>query len=288
MPRKAPEQAYVPLDHGLTPEKPFVSRHQKQKDPTVRFHDMHYALEVGVVLDGRIVREWPKWQSPLGRGGIWMCGLWEPHGYHVERAPFEVVVLLIHPEHVAHRSEDGINFFGMFSAPPRLRPRLPERHHTEALRIGRRLAELHDAGHPLLDPWRDALLHELLLLLAEEYSPSPRRGPALGLADYVRIQPALEMVFTRREFIAVEEAASACNLGRSRFDQLFKRVMADTFARFALRHRVHGAAHQLAVTDEAVKSVAFDWGFTDSSHLHAAMDRELGLTPSQYRAARRT
>ena len=287
MPGQSLRNSYAKLQHDLSAEEPLVSRVARGTDTSTQFHDMHLAMEVGVVLSGRMLRQWVGHERSLGPGQVWLCGMWEPHGYRIDEAPFEVAVLLIHPDHLAGRGVGRTNFLPLFLSPPARRPQVPEHLLAEGIRIGRKLISLHRGNHRLGRDWQDAMLTELLLLLLESSPDLPSVRPGSTGQSYLRIQPALEMVFTRRGFIAVEDAAASCSLGPSRFDQLFKQVMGDTFARFALRHRVHGAAHQLAITDDPVKSVAYDWGFTDSSHLHAAMKRELGVTPSQYKAARR-
>ncbi len=277
---------YVTMQHGLTLEQPIVSRYLYRDQPDAGFHDMHFTLEIGVVLRGAMRREWPGHAVTVQPGQAWLCGMWEPHGYAVEELPCEIIVLIVHPAHVAALSQRGHNFFRMFTTTTDLRPAMPERHRSDALRVGRRLVELRHSDHPLKTAWHSHLLEELLFYLAEDHPASEAASPETA-ADYLRIQPALERVFTRCEFVSGLDAARACGLSRTRFDQIFKNVMGETFARFALRHRVHGAAHHLATTTSAVKTIAWGWGFTDSSHLHTQMQKHFGLTPGEYRNSHR-
>jgi AraC family transcriptional regulator len=62
--------------------------------------------------------------------------------------------------------------------------------------------------------------------------------------------------------------------------------MGITFARFALRSRLAGAAQELVSGDDALKNLAGRWGFTDASHFHHAFARHYGCTPGEYRARR--
>ncbi len=277
---------YVTMRHGLTLEQPIVSRYLYREEPDAGFHDMHFTLEIGIVLRGEMRREWPGHSLTLGPGQTWLCGMWEPHGYAVETLPCEIIVLIIHPAHIAALSQRRPNFFRMFTSTADRRPAMPSRFQPDAIRVGRRLVELHKEPHPLKSAWQSHYLHELLLFLAED-QPASGTESSETAADYLRIQPALEHVFTHREFISGHDAAHACGLSRTRFDQIFKNVMGETFARFALRHRIHGAAHQLATTTAPVKTVAWEWGFTDSSHLHAQMQKHFGLTPGEYRRKHR-
>jgi AraC-like DNA-binding protein len=268
----------------LTPTEPFAIRHTRGDDASQSFHDRHYALEVGVVIGGEITREWPGTSATLGPGGVWLCGMWEPHGYVVSRPPFETVAVLIHPEHVARAGEGELNLFRLFTAPADLRSTLDALARREARRVAVRLARLpHRPSSPLRRAWCAAWVRELMLLCVGAEQAASSSGAGRVEEDYLRIQPALELVFTHRRFVPARQAARACNMGRSRFDQVFREVMDEPFAPFALRHRVHGAAHQLATTDDPIKAVAIQWGFADSSHLHAAITRRFSMTPGEYR-----
>lgn len=281
-------RTYLTLQHGLTPAEPFALRHTRGDDPSQTFHDRHYALEVGVVIGGAMTREWPGIRATLAPGGVWLCGMWEPHGYVVDRAPFEMIAMLIHPEHVARASEGELNLFRLFTAPADRRARLDAVARREARRVAVRLARLtHRPSSALRRAWCAALAGELMLLCAGADEAAPSGNAGRVQEDYLRIQPALELVFTERRFVPALEAARACRMGRSRFDQVFREVMGEPFAPFALRHRVHGATHQLATTDDPIKAVAIHWGFADSSHLHAAITRRFGLTPGEYRRRHR-
>jgi AraC-like DNA-binding protein len=63
--------------------------------------------------------------------------------------------------------------------------------------------------------------------------------------------------------------------------------MGVTFGRFALRARLHQAAHLLLHTGIPIDTIAKDTGFADGSHLHRAFVRTYDCTPAQYRKRRR-
>ena len=55
------------------------------------------------------------------------------------------------------------------------------------------------------------------------------------------------------------------------------------FAKFALRHRLQSAAHELRVTDSPIKAIARKWGFVDESHLSRLFVQHYGCPPGRYR-----
>ena len=64
--------------------------------------DMHYALELGLVCEGRMKRVYRDWETTLGPGQFWLCGTCEPHGWEVRESPCNVTVLLVQPSALLH------------------------------------------------------------------------------------------------------------------------------------------------------------------------------------------
>ena len=56
-----------------------------------------------------------------------------------------------------------------------------------------------------------------------------------------------------------------------------------SYAAFALRQRVRGAADQMLAGTEPVKAVADAWGFTDASHLHRLFLKHYDCSPAEFR-----
>lgn len=90
-------------------------------------YDMHFGLEMGIVLSGAMRRDYQVHRRSVRRGQVWLCGLWEPHGFSVIEAPCEVVVVLIWPPMLANlRFEEApeIDWMAPFSVRPADRPRV--------------------------------------------------------------------------------------------------------------------------------------------------------------------
>jgi AraC-like DNA-binding protein len=244
--------------------------------------DMHWELEFGVVRSGCMRRQYENFQMDVHKGGVWFCGMWEPHGYKVVTAPCEVEVLVILPQMLVKMQCDeapDLNWLSPFSVPPDQRPVVPPPRRAEMVALSRRFAK---SPSPV---WRRVLLMEMLLLLNEcwKKTPAANRLPA---TSYSRINKAVELVFANQRMLTAQEAARACQMSRNHFNRVFEELMGLSFARFALRYRLSSAAAQLLRTDLPVKSVAAEWGFTDASHLHHCFLKHYGCSPQVYRKTR--
>lgn len=272
------------MDFTLSEGDPIAAMHGVRRgvghSPTF---DMHYGLELGVVLSGAMQRYSGDLRARKGPGGVWLSAMWEPHGYRVVEAPCEHVVLVIWPPLLANLDfpeAPGLVPMKLFTVAPGLRPSGSARTRPAILDMGRRMARLSAGKSPLAKVRLRLLILELLVLLVED---TGLLNSDAEPASYSRISPALDLVLGSGEFITNEDAAEACMMSRDSFIRLFRRLMGVSFARFALRHRISQAARHLIRTDAPMKAIARDWGFTDASHFHRVFVRHYGCTPLTYR-----
>jgi len=271
--------------HDLSARNPilcFQHQHDRQLEAA---YDMHYAVELGIVAAGRIRRIYQDCEKVYGRGEVWLNGMWEPHGFQSLSKECALVVCVIWPPFLAKlQAGEGarINWLAPFSAPPGLRPFVARNRRRCFLSICERFHAISKTPEPRRGVWYGLLVQETLLELTRDWPPPtvPAQPPHDG---FNKINRAIEMVFSRKRFIAVDEAARQCAMGRNRFSRLFRDVMGLGFAQFAQRNRLSGAARQLALTGDPIKAVARDWGFTDDSHLHRLFSEHYGMSPLIYR-----
>ncbi len=246
--------------------------------------DMHYQLECGIVLQGRMRRFYEGYQADYIPGDVWLSGIWEPHGVQIMRPPCECIVLVINPAFLTelHYAEaPDVNLMAPFLGPPDRRPGRGDAR-IEMLRIARQIRKAAAMPDPARQLFLRLRVQELLLtLLQTKAVPLGATPPAVG--SYSRINPVVEMVFAARCHLSAQVAAKSCGLSRNRFSDLFRRMMGISFPEFALRHRVSGAAKQLLGSGDPLKAVAQDWGFTDASHLHRSFVKYYGCSVSEYR-----
>jgi AraC-like DNA-binding protein len=268
--------------HSLGPESPvLVTEYGFTEATAAPAYDVHYALELGVVLEGTFCRISGEASYDVGRGSPWFCGMWEPHGWQVRTAPCRVAVLMVWPPLLARlrlAEAPGIDWLQPFAADHTTPLDLAPETKRELLRLCDAQIAAAESSAPLSRARQHFILLEMLTYLLPAASTKSRQN-----AHSTSIAPALELALVERRPVRIGEAARACGLGRERFTLEFRKLMGISFAQFALRQRLGGAATDLAGSDEPVKAVARHWGFSDESHMHKLFVRHYRCTPKEYR-----
>ena len=129
-----------------------------------------------------------------------------------------------------------------------------------------------------------------------------RTGKAVGLVgiskdlgvpdkstdDYQRVARAVQHAEANLSAAPrVVELAEIAGLSRYQLDRRMRRVFGLTTGQFTLRLRIDLARQQLEDTDDSIASIALNAGYSDQSAFTRQFRRATGLTPGDYRAARR-
>ena len=155
----------------------------------------------------------------------------------------------------------------------------------DVARIFDRLAAALERRAPR-DVTRVALLTNEILLAVEELLDaadppldaalsSSRRAVELFLAD---LPDRLGEPWT------LDAMAAECGLGRSRFVFYCRRLTNSSPQEYLLRARLRAARDQLADRDLRITDIALGCGFHSSQYFATVFKRELGCSPSEYRA----
>ena len=269
----------------LSDSEPIHAALVSARSETTPEWDMHYGVELGLVMSGRMRRLWRSRQTELGPGQAWYCGIWERHGWQVLEAPCDQLVLVILPEVLvdpglpAARQCDCL---APFRVEPERRPQVDGSLRQRVLATGQHIVGKLDLPDPMRQLWVRALSFELLLLLQKDWHPpAPQSVPTSG--SFESFAEAMELVFRARRRVTTAEAAAACGMSTTTFTRSFTAATGISFARFSLRHRLGEAAAQLLQTSNTLEAVSADWGFTDSSHFHRCFLRHYGRCPGAYR-----
>jgi LacI family transcriptional regulator len=85
--------------------------------------------------------------------------------------------------------------------------------------------------------------------------------------------------------IQVDDVSKGCFAGRRTLERRFRAVLGRSVADEIIRLRVERAKRELAGTESSVKTIASNTGFRDAKRMHEVFMREVGVSPTQYRAS---
>lgn len=247
-------------------------------------YDMHYGLELGILVKGRMRRFYRDAQCDILPGQVWMCGMWEPHGYQIVEAPSRAVVLIVFPPvltRLALAPTDNARLLAPFEAPPQSRPQIPPHLGPKAIESAEFFESIIKGDHKNRDAWLNLKLMEILLLLMDHWD-APRTSSEAYSYSAAKIGKAINLVFENRRFVSTQEAAKACGMNRNAFGKRFAEAMGITFSEFGLRYRISAVAEEILKANNPIKKIAADWGFTDTSHLHRCFKKYYGCSPTHY------
>ena len=83
--------------------------------------------------------------------------------------------------------------------------------------------------------------------------------------------------------IKVEDIARRCNLERSYFGKLFKKVLGQSPQEFLIRFRMAKASDMLITTNRSVGEIGEAVGYTNLLHFSRAFKSVYGISPRDYR-----
>jgi len=277
--------------HRLSPASPLFCHLGRYPKPTALELDVHDGFEVGIVLTGEEERHYQDHTVCCRPGDVWLCAVYEPHGWRVTSSDTKNVVLVFLLDFLGEEMLGDVSWLDLFAVPPRQRPLVSgEEMRQQMLAIGWELRE--EITQKRRYWWSSVRLHllRMLLTLARQWRPrrADRWGPEGSLLlhanDLSRIMPAVTLIYHHPDRrVTTEEAAVACGFSRSHFNRIFARTMGMSFGEFGLRARLAFAAHLLLTTRLPIESIATHAGFANAGHLHRAFVRHYGCRPGRYR-----
>ena len=249
-------------------------------------YDMHFGLELGIVLSGGMRRHYQGYSRLIRRGQVWFCGMWEPHGFEMVNTPCDVVVVIIWPPLLAQlRFEEapGINWMAPFTVNPADRPQIAPEKRKLLLEKADELKKLIAVTKPVEKAQIRICLLNILTMVLDRCPELISDKASLHAEHWILLNRTVQQVFNKHVFVSTSQAAKECGLNRNVFSQLFKKWMGIKFADFALRFRLKQAAGRLLSGNDPMKSIARQWGFVDTSHFNRVFWKHYGCSPSVFR-----
>jgi len=273
-----------PYYHNLSDRVPCIGNHDLYKCGTAYQYDMHYGLEFGIVLQGKMEIMYPDLTLYLSPGDIWFCGMWEPHGWSTKRSFCESVNIIIWPvlAYLNLNELTQFNWLAAFTVPPSQRPQTNNTFREAMLALGTRIKTLLEDKDERTWLWLQLFVMEGILLATKQWPGGGRSNPVRTDFAY-RLNQVLNQFFDNCGQMTTAKAATICGMNRNTFSLMFQRHMGLSFSDFALRYRLQSAATSLRQSDKPIKSISTSWGFTDTSHFDRMFHRHYGCTPKQYR-----
>lgn len=119
-------------------------------------------------------------------------------------------------------------------------------------------------------------------------SLSPGQGGWLGAISDPHIGPALKLIHENPERPwSLSELGHRVGLGRSAFSARFTKLVGQSMHRYVIGRRMAEAAFLLETSDEPIARIASRVGYETAAAFSKLFQRNHGLSPGRYRAARR-
>jgi AraC family L-rhamnose operon regulatory protein RhaS len=134
-----------------------------------------------------------------------------------------------------------------------------------------------------------SILSILVLLARARHQQQAQPGQTAAAADNL-VPAIIQYLHTHLrapDALAAGALAAHFHLSPSYIGQYFRRHTGQTLKAFIQKSRIRAIQLQLEFSDKTVSQLAFEYGYTDESHLIKAFRAQLTETPSLYRAHRR-
>lgn len=121
----------------------------------------------------------------------------------------------------------------------------------------------------------------------DNIAPIPPEIPLTMRTDDVRLLPALYYIKQNFRFKIRNEAVSKlCDMSPFRFSRSFRETYGITFQDYVIRYRILESCRLLEDPNSNITDVAYAVGFNDASYFSRTFRRYIGMSPSNYCAAR--
>ena len=248
-----------------------------------RWH-FHPEIELTLFQAGEGTRFIGDHIGAFGRGDLILLGERLPHHWHTRGPSSGLSVQWHFPEsHPVWAFPEHLEFRELFRRAER-GLRLEGRTAAEVTGLMQEIARSQGA-------MQLALLLRLLALLAsarsEELQPLSSRSFTLSAASQYQLaisRSVQHLVANFRKEVRLADLLRISGLSRPTFARQFKQHSGHSFSAFVNQLRLQAACRELRDTDRAILDVALGSGFPQLTFFNRLFRREMGCTPSAYRA----
>lgn len=268
--------------HSLDSKHPFLFADYRENGPLSPPGDMHFSPQILIVLSGTLTMHYRSGSITCRSGEFCLTGPWEPHRAVIGPGKIHYLVITIDLAMLGTVSPfHDVDWIHPFLLSLEKRPTLTTRRERASILLAARellwKARNDFRGYQSLF-WLE--IHHFLWYIQARCPQDPN----CSSKSFRKIYPAIALAQNMVErAVPLDEAAAACGLSKSRFAAMFKQETGYSFCDFAIRVRIHAAAHALdGSSGDSAKQIAADFGFSDVSHFYRVFRKIFGCTPIEY------
>ena len=270
----------------LTAFLPFDVVWEYKRNPMKYFQaDIHYALQISIVLFGKVEMIFDDCRKTYSAGDIFFTTCWEPHAYRLSAPKTFLMSINLNIDTLGQCAPfSNCDFMLPFAtaAAYRVSP-TADNDRRFFLESGKKIFHYYCKKPKNYHYHAWLLIHQLLLHIID-MMPEERQELTYNQQDFKRVKNAVDLVRkTQGKAPSLEEAASICNLSVSRFSALFKHSIGISYGQFALHARLSKVAEELLYSNYSLNELAERWGFFDASSLSHAFNKVFNCRPGAFK-----
>ena len=142
--------------------------------------------------------------------------------------------------------------------------------------------------HKKTSPYQDILIKNALSLIlalvsedADTMLANPKDEKIQAVLNYINKH------IKERDLLSVQAIAASFNINKTYFNQYFKKATGNSYKKYVQEYALNLIAQQLISRDKTLSQLAFEFGYSDESHLSRTFKTHFKQTPSSFRKARR-
>ena len=253
----------------------------------------HRYYEIGLCMEGQGSFQYASKTYEAYPGDVFVTNNYETHVAVTQQEPQKYLFLIFLPAFISGSGAPGqeLNdkYLEVFQYNPlNFNNCIP--HDTEnASQLRALLLEALTAYKTRGENWQmriDILIRRILLCLREFYAHPVAFSPTFRISPkLVSAQEYINANYTQP--LTVEEVAQVCGMYPTYFRHVFKETFQISFKEYVTQLRVAQAQLALCDADISISRVIEELGYTNATQFYHIFRRYTGMTPAEYRRARR-
>ena len=148
------------------------------------------------------------------------------------------------------------------------------------------LVKLVMTTHKKTSPYQNLILKNTLSLIFALLMEDSVLSTAMPEDEKIQqILNYIDQHIKEKALLSVQNMASQFNISKTYFNQYFKRATSSTYKKYIQEYALNLIAHNLLHQDKTLSQLAFEFGYSDESHLSNSFKAHFRQTPSSFKKA---